>query len=459
MGELLQSKKKSSSYKYIIGIVAIIVGLQLVNPFKAQAGPLEEYQGARNTYLFAMVCQAAYGDRIAQIATTALLDHGWQIQHYFETGDVEEARFFLAKNENYDGIDAAYLLAVSGTENGKDIQVDLDYGKVYFAGSTIEEIQKNATIKSLPPGVPLVHHGFLKYVNTILATKDGEKKLVDQLLEDHNKKIYMVGHSLGGAVVTMTAAYLINIGVSPEQIKVVTFGAPAVGNEIFAGQIGAKINLNRIVNHGDPVPSVLKDFVGGYRQFGENTVWQVPDDSMRFPHEMAVYLDTAMKKYYDKLETVRELGITPAAAPKKTIEKQEFYIAPIIDSMPDELHGEFSYMRESLLDQYQTYLSVYGINADDSHKDENLATALQKASAAGCKWVLSARIEGDKVKNEQGLYYLTVEQTIYQVSDGRPVTIFSFSTNTKNFTPLEGVLSDSMQVSQGIATWLKTEKN
>lgn len=444
--------------KMISCFVMLVLGVQLNNPFIAQAGPLEEYQLARNTYLYAIVCRAAYGDRIAQIATSGLLNNGWKMEHYFQTGDVDEARFFLAKNENYEGKDAIYLLGVSGTENAKDMKVNLDYGKAYFAGATIEEIQANAMIKPIPVGGATVHRGFLKYVTTILATKDGEKRLIDKLLEDPNKKVYMVGHSLGGAVVTLTAACLINMGVRPEQIEVITFGAPAIGNDVFAAQFENTMNLQRIVTHGDPIPSVLKDMVGGYRQFGKQVTWTLSDDAMRFPHDMVMYLDIAIKNYYNKISVARNLSLLPVINQKRTVGKQQFYIAPIINSLPDELRGEFPYMREALLDQYRNYLPGYDVDGDDSSSTESLAITLKNAAAEGCTWVLSAKLQGYRVKNEQGLYYLTLEQTIYQVSDGRPIMMFSFGTNTKNLTPLEAIMSDAMQVSENTVGWLEEEQ-
>lgn len=443
-------------YRSIIGILILVLSFQISNPLMAQADALAEYQSARNTYLFAVVCRAAYGDRTAQIATTALVKSGWKMRHYFQTGDVAEARFLLAKNENYSGMNESYLLAVAGTENSKDMKVDLDYGKAYFAGNTIEEIKGNSLMKPIPVGGAAVHQGFFKYVNTILATKDGEKGLADLLLEDPTKKIYMVGHSLGGAVVTSTAAYLINIGVKPEQIQVVTFGAPAVGNAAFAEQFSDKINLTRIVNHGDPVPSVLKDMVGGYQQFGQNVVWTLPDSSVRFPHDMVVYLDEAIKQYYIKTGVVRELGLLPPANQKAVTGKQEFYIAPVINELPPELNSEFPFMREALLDQYRNYLPGYDVDGDDSSMVEDLSTTLERAAKDGCKWVLSTKIQGHKSKSEQDLYYLTLVQTIYQVSDGRLVTMLSFGTNTKNLTPLEAVISDAMQVSEAIVKWEET---
>lgn len=443
-------------YRVIICVFVFVFGLQMSSPLMAQAGALEDYQSAGNTYLFAVVCRAAYGDRTAQIAKTALVNGGWKMKHYFQTGDVAEARFFLAKNENYEGMDATYLLSVSGTENSKDMKVNLDYDKVYFAGNTLEKIQENSQIKPILPGGAAVHQGFLKYVNTILATKEGEKRLVDRLLEDPTKKICMVGHSLGGAVVTVAAASLINIGVRPEQIQVVTFGAPAIGNAAFAEQFGDKINLTRIVNHGDPVPSALKDMVGGYQHFGKNVIWTLPESSVRFPHEMVVYLDEAIKKYYIKTGVARDLGVLPMADQKKNGEKQEFYIAPVINGLPAELADDFPYMREALLDQYREYLPGYDVDGDDSSMVEDLPTTLQRAARDGCTWVLSTKIQGHKSKNDENIYYLTLVQTIYQVSDGRLVTMFSFGTNTKNLTPLEAVISDAMQVSEAIIKWEQT---
>lgn len=443
-------------YRSIIYFFIVVLSLQISNPLIAQADALEEYQSARNTYLFAVVCRAAYGDRTAQIATTALVKSGWKMRHYFKTGDVDEARFFLAENENYKGLDDMYLLAVSGTENAKDMKVNFDYGKVYFAGNTAEEIQANSQIKPIPPDGAAMHQGFLKYVNTIVATQDGDKRLVDSLLEDPSKKIYMVGHSLGGAVVTAAAAYLINIGVKPEQIQVVTFGAPAVGNVFFAEQFGSKMNLLRIVNHGDPIPSVLKDMVGGYKQFGQNVVWKLPERNKRFPHEMVVYLDEAIKNYYIKVGAARDAGVLPTANQKAITEKQKFYIAPVINGLPAELSDDFPYMREALLDQYRNYLPGYDVDGDDSSLVEDLSVSFERATRDGCKWVLSTKIQGYKSKNEEDVYYLTLVQTIYQVSDGRVVTMFSFGTNTKNLTPLEAVISDAMQVSEAIVEWEQT---
>lgn len=445
-------------YKHIISFLLILLGLQWANPLIVQAGVLEDYKSARDIQLFAAVCRAAYGDRTAKLVTSGLINGGWKMEHYFQSGDVPEARFFLAKKQGYEGTDTIYLLAVSGTENPNDVKVDLDFDKVYFSGSTMEEIKANAAINPIPLGGAAVHRGFFKYVNTALETRDGNKRLVDHLLEDPSRKVYMVGHSLGGAVVTLAAAYLINIGVQPEQIEVITFGAPAVGNATFAQQMGEKVHLTRIVNHGDPVPSVLKDMVGGYRHFGDTIEWR-PDNSVeRFCHDMVVYIDVAMKNYYKQINIARNLGILPVVNRKvKAGDEQQCYIAPVVNRLPKGLWGEFGYMREALLERYRTSIPSYEIDGNASGIAESLDITLEKASAAGCKWVLAAEIQGDKVKGEQGLYYFTLYQTVYRVSDGHPMTMIHFGTNTKNMTPLEAVVYEAAQMSETILKVVRTD--
>ena len=436
----------------------ILVLLLLGNPLAVQAAVLEDDPLSYKNYLFALVCRAAYSDRTAQLVTSALVNDGWEIEHYSQSGDVADARFFFAKKQEFEGRDITYILAVYGTENIKDIKVDLDFGKVYFSGNTIEEIQKNAMIKPIPAEAAAVHRGFFGYVNTAAKVRDGKRLLLDMLLEDSRRKVYMVGHSLGGAVVTLAAAYLINMGVRPEQIEVVTFGAPAVGNDVFAEKIGAKINLTRIVNHGDPVPSVLKDLVGGYQQFGKNVDWILPDHVNRSPHEMVTYLDIAMRRYYKEMGLAQDRDLVPMSKGKKTIvDNQRFYVAPIANRLPKGLDGDLWYMKMQLAERYRSYISANYGDVKVSDDEESLTTTLQKASLVGCKWVLSGEIQGYKVKNEEDLYYLTVYQTIYRVSDGQPVAVFTFGTNTKNITPLEAVAYESIQTSDYVSKWMSTD--
>jgi hypothetical protein len=72
----------------------------------------------------------------------------------------------------------------------------------------------------------------------------------------------VVGHSLGGAVATLAAAYLRAGGIPTE---LYTYGAPRVGNEEFANFVSRQAGGHYRITHGaDPVPKV-PPFAFGYR--------------------------------------------------------------------------------------------------------------------------------------------------------------------------------------------------
>eukprot|EP00746_Dinoflagellata_sp_MGD_P019562 gnl/MRDRNA2_/MRDRNA2_145478_c0_seq1.p1 gnl/MRDRNA2_/MRDRNA2_145478_c0~~gnl/MRDRNA2_/MRDRNA2_145478_c0_seq1.p1 ORF type:complete len:450 (+),score=79.18 gnl/MRDRNA2_/MRDRNA2_145478_c0_seq1:50-1399(+) len=69
------------------------------------------------------------------------------------------------------------------------------------------------------------------------------------------KKVGLTGHSLGGALATLTAVKLKVMGV--EDVNVVTFGCPKVGNEDFKAlyeKLGLQSCTARFVHDMDPVP-------------------------------------------------------------------------------------------------------------------------------------------------------------------------------------------------------------
>ena len=73
-----------------------------------------------------------------------------------------------------------------------------------------------------------VHNGFLKAIENI----QGEiiKKVKELLNEDRGRKLYIIGHSKGGAMAFLMACKAEMAGLKP---FVVTFGAPRVGNKEF----------------------------------------------------------------------------------------------------------------------------------------------------------------------------------------------------------------------------------
>ena len=73
------------------------------------------------------------------------------------------------------------------------------------------------------------------------------------LKENKDLKVYICGHSLGGALATLCGAYFKIF----EEIKVnaiYTIGQPKVGNRAFGDHLKEFIPLFRIINQTDPIP-------------------------------------------------------------------------------------------------------------------------------------------------------------------------------------------------------------
>lgn len=113
-----------------------------------------------------------------------------------------------------------------------------------------------------------IHRGFYDY---LFAEKDGKpskyaeimKHVEDLVMDDVNRrqnyKLYVTGHSLGGALATLFGFYAAaRVGTLPLPVTVVSVASPKVGNIEFAQMFAemesqGKIRHLRIANHRDPV--------------------------------------------------------------------------------------------------------------------------------------------------------------------------------------------------------------
>lgn len=424
--------------------VVICCVMALIAPGIGHAGDKEEYDQAYKLYMAVGACMAAYSDRYGSLASRYLEQDGWQVDNYHQVGDGVDARFVLAKKQMGDG-QPMYVLAFVGTENAKDMQANLKVEKVYFAGSTLEEFAANAAKQGVPPAEPKVHRGFHEFVQAGLTAKtvDGSREakyLTDMLLENKDRKIYIVGHSRGGAAATIAGARLISMGVGPEQIEIITFGAPAVGNEVFAAQFDSVLHLTRVVISGDPVTGVLQTLVGGYKQFGREILWEAPDAFDR-PHELFEYADLVIKNYYNKRQQAVQAGVIPAPACTGKLGGIGVYVAPLKNSLPPSLAKEFWYFQQVLWDDYRKVLPVYLLG------DEKVTGNLRKkAAVAGAKWLVVPEVEGHRAKDEKNVYYITFSQTLYDVTSGSVVNYTSSTSGTFNLTPMEAFIHGSKGV-------------
>ena len=97
-----------------------------------------------------------------------------------------------------------------------------------------------------------VHSGFLKAFSEIRSILD---RVVERL--DCGQKLWLTGHSLGGALATLAAAHL-----NCDQIQGVhTYGAPRVGDAAFMATI-PHAKLARYVHRDDWVPTVPPALLG-----------------------------------------------------------------------------------------------------------------------------------------------------------------------------------------------------
>ncbi|GMA98706.1 lipase family protein [Pelosinus sp. IPA-1] len=415
-------------------LFCLVICLLAYHPAPGHAGAKEDYEEAYILYLTAAASAAAYNGRIGELVNRYLEQDGWQIDHYVQSQGHTGARYLIAQKKDV----PYYLVSIVGTENDKDIETDLKFDKIYFAGSNEEEFAANAAKKDVLGTEPKVHRGFNQFVQAGLSAvlrnpRQASLSLPDLLPADKTRKLYITGHSLGGAAATLAGARLLSAGISPEQLEVITFGAPAVGNDAFAAKFSPTLHLTRIVNSGDMITGILQTLVGGYRQFGREINWQ-PPDTVSDAHQLIGYIDCAIKNYYDKRRLAVAAGMqlpVPSVGKQKNLGR--VYITPLGNNLPADLMEDFLYMQEALQDEYQQTLPDYvTANAQTDWREA--------ASASGCRWAIVSDVSAMRVKQEKNTYYITLTQTVYDVTTGTAATTATFSTATYNLTPLEAFI-------------------
>lgn len=448
--------------KYVAFISKVMIVFYLLLPVAAHASALTDYEESYKIYLAATACMAAYSDRVAGFSLDALQRDGWQVESYSKTSSKADARFLLARKIQPDSKQPVYILAVVGTETIKDVLTDLLVSQVYFAGRTPEEFATNAARLNMPDTVPKVHQGYNQFVQTALAAEGHagknttKRQLTAMLLDHYSGKLYLVGHSMGGATATLAGARLVSMGVQPDQIEIITFGAPAVGNKAFRQEFEPLLHLTRMVTVGDPITEALQKLVGGYKQFGREISWAVPESATVMPHEMTTYLDLAIKHYYWNRRQAMQAGVIPVlvdqTVPVPNVPR--VYVAPISNHLSTKLQEEFFYMKEALQDEYRRSLPGYVI---DTAKESD--AVFKKATAAGCQWVLKTEIQDHKIKNTPTGYYITLEQSVYRVSTGDVMSVASYGRSTRTTTPLQALIHDSSNINRDSHDWLITAKS
>jgi predicted lipase len=96
-----------------------------------------------------------------------------------------------------------------------------------------------------------IHSGFLSQYLTV------REQLIKHISDGTYEEFLITGHSLGGALATLSAVDLFSTMSTPHTKTVVTIGSPRVGNSTFVKEFDSANFVNyRIFNDQDPVPQV-----------------------------------------------------------------------------------------------------------------------------------------------------------------------------------------------------------
>jgi hypothetical protein len=427
-------------YLQAIGIVGYILLVGLFLPLRCLAASITP-QEAELYFTSSLVSMAAYSEGLNIMTREWLQESGWYFDSRENINKVADGRFHLV-SRNLRGNQSVYFLAFPGTERLKDAEIDFRVKRVVFGGKTPQEFKAMAALADHNGSQPLVHQGFNDYIQVALfqqpldefGNRTAGEFLAQELRENPNEILYLTGHSLGGASATLAAARFADLGVRPEQLQVITFGAPAVGNETFARLYEHKMNLTRITMAADPVKSVLQSLTGGFVQFGKKIVWK-NNKFERFDHDMVLYLDQSLRAYQD---THPEQEPTPAMMQGTPVKLSGgIYVAPFEFKLDKKLQQDLPYMKRSLKESLQQAYAPLILS--ESTEKKSLAALCAEQKQAGARYILLERFTGHQIRNEHNNFRMMMEEELYD-TDGNLLTMQTTSATTQNLTPIEAMV-------------------
>lgn len=370
----------------------------------------------------AMSSLAAYSDDKSFFVRSNLNARGWKINAITGGQNSVNVKAYTIEKTLHDGR-TIKILTVAGTEDIKDVEADFKMG-----GVTLHKDESDGIF---------VHKGFRDYADATLADGVAEY-LIEDLKNNPNETLYLTGHSLGGAVAIVIATRLNDMGVDKNRMKVITFGALAVGNKALAEEYENKIDLTRIEIKGDVVKKMFEPF--GYVQFGENITWKPAKNVDHHEHKVAMYLDCALRNYFDaegftfneetgenKIDT--QIYVAPIRFVKKNFSAQdEKYIYGILRS------GLTLHFNGLNFDE-TNYIEV---KEADSVSDEILSL-IEMAKNLNCKYVLVQLLSCERVRDSrEDEMQLMIYEFVYDLN-GMPVLMQTSGMTTKDVTLIEAV--------------------
>lgn len=394
---------------------------------QADENEQDEVFKAQMQYIAAWTSFAVYNDKLGNLADDILTKYGWQTERINERINKSDVKLLVASKQL--GDKPIYFLSVSGTSSWLDMQTDFKVQSVVFAGKTDREFADFMQSEDMDKSKPRVHKGFAQYVQDGFFTKQQAKYdkltlgdfIAAKLQQNPNAKLYITGHSLGGAAAEVLAARLLSLGVSANQLEIITFGAPAVGNEAFVDEFEPQMNLTRITIKGDPVKNLAQIANDQLVQFKQNTIWDLPwSEDDKFAHGMLLYFDGAMREYYNLKVPV--------------VHQSADYAVNVAFDFPEELKGEEIYIQSALADKLQMEQKAVVFISDSN---QIFAEAKQHQAKYVVLYRYEAKLLKDNTSNKR--YYINCTKYFYNI-EGKFIKAESASTDTNDMTVVQASL-------------------
>ena len=384
---------------------------------------VEAYNLAYYTNLAVLACAGTYAPKTSE-AWQYLRHYGWTIEARQAEQDRHIANYMTARTALPDG-HTLYVVAFRGSADKKDWKEDLTVKHVPFAraqaGEAVVGTGRKAAAGTPGAVVPMVHKGFNDYTDAALAGL-AKTDLFRSLRADPGSRLLLTGHSLGGAAATLLGMRLVTEWMPRDQVRVITFGAPAIGNDAFAETYGPGLNLLRVVNTADPIPGSLQAVFGGYRQFGDVLTFQIPRQVSNMTHGINLYLDAAWKHYADAARQAAGAGLI-----RNLPDRRDDPSYPLVALCFEEKGGKearslafLPYLRRFLMNAYKADLPHYVVLPD---------TDRERVRQSGAAYVLSVSLAGEPSRYDEG-WFLTLDQGLQDVQTGRWLALTRSSKRT-----------------------------
>lgn len=397
---------------------------------KEPASDIEKIkEGYINSYFISIAAASCLGVYLPDKSSEFeyLRDYGWEIIAHKEKNNNVETNFSFAHSYFPDIEKDIYLVTFRGSASKKDWQINLKTSKLVYDDKVIP-----AQLPSDDKNLPSVHEGFINYTDSVLLSSvvDENKKLrglFKKVSENPNTYMILTGHSLGGAVATLLGERLVGLGMPADKFRVITFGAPAVGNKAFAEQFGSRIDLVRITNTADPVPGSLQTFFGGYQQFGYNYKYHLSPKISEKQHDMAMYFDYSVSEYFKNFDKAAAAGIIKKLPDRKITEGVPLVALWIISSPEIDKLKYIPDIKRLLVNEMKMSMPSYAVmnNPTDIDKMPPSKELMTKSREAGAEYILICGIDGNKV-SDQSYWYLTLNQMLID-KNGQLLDMSSFA--------------------------------